>query len=203
MSALGFVHRWIPRPGAADTLLLLHGTGADENDLVPIGERVAPNANLLSPRGKVLEHGMPRFFRRFGEGRLDIEDLKLRAHELADFVAAASKEYGFDPRRVTALGYSNGANAAIGMLFERPDALARAVLMRAVFPYEPPASVDLRGKRVLLLAGAADPYSRAPVTDKLADALSARGAEVRKNYARAGHELSQDDLTIAQEWLIS
>lgn len=220
MSALDFVHCWVPRPGATETILLLHGTGADENDLVPIGERVAPHASLLSPRGKVLENaldapagasassasrpgGMPRFFRRFGEGMLDIEDLKRRAHELADFVAAASKEYGFDPRRVTALGYSNGANAALGVLFERPESLARAVLMRAVFPYEPRASVDLRGKRVLLLAGAADPYSRAPVTDKLADALSARGADVRKNYARAGHELSPADLTIAQEWLIS
>ena len=94
MSALGFVHRWIPRPAATDTILLLHGTGADENDLVPLGERIAPHANLLSPRGQVLEHGMPRFFRRMAEGVLDIEDLKHRAGDLADFVAAASKEYG-------------------------------------------------------------------------------------------------------------
>lgn len=201
MSPLGFTYRFVPRAGASETLLLLHGTGADENDLLPLGERVAPDANLLSPRGKVLENGMPRFFRRIAEGVLDVEDLKRRASELADFVAAASKEHGFDARRVTALGYSNGANAALGMLFERPDSLARAVLMRAMLAYEPPVGLDLRGKRVLLLAGAADPYSRAPTTDRLADLLAARGAQVEKSYARAGHELSNEDVTIATRWM--
>lgn len=201
MSPLGFTYRFVPRAGASETLLLLHGTGADENDLLPLGERVAPDANLLSPRGKVLENGMPRFFRRIAEGVLDVEDLKRRASELADFVAAASKEHGFDARRVTALGYSNGANAALGMLFERPYSLARAVLMRAMLAYEPPAGLDLRGKRVLLLAGATDPYSRAPTTDRLADLLAARGAQVEKSYARAGHELSNEDVTIATRWM--
>jgi len=200
VAALGFTHRWLPREGARDTLLLLHGTGGDENDLLPIGERVAPNANLLSPRGNVLESGMPRFFRRHAEGVLDIEDLKLRARELAEFVAAAAKEYGFDAARVTALGYSNGANVALGMLFERPGSLRRAVLMRAMLAYEP-QEVPLGDVRVLLLAGAADPYSRAPTTDRLAALLRARGADVTAHYTRAGHELAQEDLTVATQWL--
>lgn len=203
MAAVGFEHRWIPRAGATRTVLLLHGTGGDENDLVPLGERIAPRANLLSPRGKVMENRMPRFFRRLAEGVLDVEDLKLRARELADFVAAAAKEYGFDAREVVALGYSNGANAALGMLFERPESLRGAALLRAMLAYEPSAALELRGKRVLLLAGAADPYSRAPATDRLAALLRARGADVAAHYSRAGHELSQEDVTLATEWMAS
>lgn len=198
---MGHEHRWRPRSGAAETLLLLHGTGGDEDDLVPLGQAIAPEANLLSPRGNVLEHGMPRFFRRVAEGVLDVEDLKLRAHALADFVALAAKTYGFDPARVTAVGYSNGANVALGVLFERPETLRRAVLMRAMVPYEPAGGLDLSAKEVLLLAGERDPYSRAPVTDRLADLLRARGARVAASYARAGHELTQEDLGKAKEWL--
>ncbi|HVM45838.1 MAG TPA: alpha/beta hydrolase, partial [Candidatus Thermoplasmatota archaeon] len=172
-----------------------------ENDLVPLGRTLAPHANILSPRGEVLENGMPRFFRRVAMGVLDIGDLKQRAGELADFVAAAAKEHGFDPERVTALGYSNGANVALGMLFERPGSLRRAVLIRAMLAYEPTAPVDLAGTRVLLLAGVDDPYSRAPATDQLADVLRARGADVTAHYARAGHELAQEDVDTARRWL--
>ena len=203
MPHLGFEHRWLPREGALDTLLLLHGTGGDENDLLPLADVIAPRANALSPRGKVMEHGMPRFFRRLAEGVLDVPDLKLCAAELSDFVAAAAKEYGFDARRVSAVGYSNGANAALGMLLERPDSIQRAILMRAMLAYEPAPTLGLRGKRILLLAGASDPYSRAPTTDRLAELLRARGAEVDAHYARAGHELSQEDITIAKKWVAS
>lgn len=202
MSTLGFEHRWVPHAGAVDTLLMLHGTGGDEDDLVPLGRTLAPGANLLSPRGQVLENGMPRFFRRVAEGVLDVEDLKRRARDLADFVDAAAKEHGFDARRVTAVGYSNGANVALGMLFERPHSLRRAILMRAMLAYEPAQTVDLTGRRVLLLAGAADPYSRAPATDRLAELLRARGADATARYARAGHELTQEDVAAAKEWLL-
>lgn len=198
----GFRHRWVPGPeGASRTLLLLHGTGGDENDLLPLGRQLAPDANLLSPRGKVLEHGMPRFFRRLAEGVLDVPDLKARAAELADFVAAASKEHGFEARQVVALGYSNGANVAIGMLYERPESLAGAVLMRAMSPYEPERVPDISGKRVLVLAGERDAYSRRDVTERLAATLRSGGAHVEARYAQAGHELAQADLAAARAWL--
>ena len=199
---LRYQHRWIPGPaGANETILALHGTGGNEDDLVPLVRDLAPQANILSPRGNVLENGMPRFFARHGEGRLDIDDLRKRAVDLVAFVDEAAREYGFDRARVTALGYSNGANVALGMLFERPGSLARAALLRAVFAYEPDPLPDLSSKRILLLAGERDPYSRAPVTDRLAVALTSAGAMVDRHYARAGHELAQEDLEAARRWL--
>ncbi|HWG89574.1 MAG TPA: alpha/beta hydrolase [Candidatus Thermoplasmatota archaeon] len=203
-SDLGFTHVYEPaaNPRTARTLLLLHGTGGDENDLIPLGRALAPDANLLSPRGKVLENGMPRFFRRFAEGVLDVEDLKTRAGELAGFVAAAAEKYGFDPANVTALGYSNGANVAVGMLLERPRVLAGAVLVRAMVPYEPeaPPSEPARA-RVLVLAGRYDPYSRSPQGERLQQILQRAGAAVDLRYAEAGHEISPSDVSAARAWL--
>lgn len=199
---LGFVHEWVPAPGAgAPTLLLLHGTGGDERDLLALGRQLAPGANLLSPRGKVLENGMPRFFRRLAEGVLDVPDLKARAAELADFVAAAGEAYQFDARRVCALGYSNGANVAIGLLLQRPEALAGAVLLRAMVPYEPDAVPDLTAKAVAVLGGRRDPYSHQEVSERLAEILRRGGADVEVRLAEAGHELSQQDLVAARAWL--
>jgi predicted esterase len=201
MAALDHVHRWLPVSGARDTVLALHGTGGDENDLVPLAREVAPHANVLSPRGNVLENGAPRFFRRHGAGVLDVDDLRKRAGQLADFVAEAAREYGFDPARVVALGYSNGANVALGMLFERPSSLAGAALLRAMVAYEPPAaSGALAAKRVLLAAGERDPYSHGPVTEALAGILRARGADVTVSLAPGGHELTQQDLAAARAW---
>lgn len=202
MSApLSHAHVWRAAPGEASTLLLLHGTGGDEHDLLPLAAAVAPRWNVLSPRGKVLEHGMPRFFRRHGEGVLDLDDLRRRAGELADFVAEASTTYAFDPRRVTALGYSNGANVALGVLFERPGTLRGAVLARAMLAYEPGAGTDLSGARVLLLAGERDAYSHRGVTDRLAALLRSRGADAEAHYAAAGHELVESDVARARAWL--
>lgn len=199
---LGYQHRYVPGPaGARDTILALHGTGGDENDLLPLVHDIAPGANVLSPRGNVPENGMPRFFRRHGEGRLDIDDLRARAADLATFVDEAARAYGFDRARVRAIGYSNGANVALGMLFERPASLAGAVLMRAMLAYEPDPLPDLAGKRILLLAGERDPYSQRPVTEKLAALLARAGALVERHYARAGHELAQEDLEVARTWL--
>lgn len=201
-SDLGFAHQWVPAPDPdAPTLLLLHGTGGNEHDLVALGRQLAPRANLLSPRGKVLENGMPRFFRRLAEGVFDVPDLKARALELADFVAAASRAYGFDAARVHALGYSNGANIASAVLLLRPEALAGAALLRAVVPFEAADVPDLRAKGVLILAGRRDPYSRSPVTETLAGIFQRAGADVQVHWAEAGHELTQVDLLAARDWL--
>lgn len=195
-----FVHEWRQGAPGAPTLLLLHGTGGNEHDLIPLAESLAPDANLLSPRGKVLEQGMPRFFRRFGEGRLDIDDLKLRAGELVDFVAQQAIERGFDAARVYALGYSNGANVALGMLFERPASLAGGILMRPMLVYEPAEPV-LKGKPVLILAGERDPFTRGPARERLAQVLREKGARVELHVEPSGHELSPDDLDAARKFL--
>lgn len=150
---MDFTHRFIPGPESPPrrTLLLLHGTGGDENDMVSLGRDLDPAAALLSPRGRILENGMPRFFRRLAEGVFDEEDVIRGAHELADFVVAAAARYEFDPERVTAVGYSNGANIAAAILLLRPELLAGAVLFRAMVPLVPPAVPDLSHARVLFL----------------------------------------------------
>lgn len=201
--SLGYVHRWIPAPGAQRTLLLLHGTGGDENDLLPLARALDPGASVLSPRGNVLENGAPRFFRRHGPGQLDLEDLDRRTHELADFVGSASKEYGFDVGSVTAVGFSNGANIAASLIFEAPGAIGDAILIRAMLPYRPKRPPQLAGKGVLLLAGRRDPYSQPDVTEELASILRQGGASVDVRYADAGHELTQADVDGARAWLAS
>ncbi len=197
---LGFTHRWLPGTSGR-TLLLLHGTGGDENDLIPLAKQLAPNDNLLSPRGKVMEMGAPRFFRRHGAGLLDLEDLQVRTQELADFVVRASGAYAFDPEQVVAIGFSNGANIAVGLLFERPEVLAGAVLMRAMLPYEPKHPPALAQCRVLVLAGAQDPYSHRPVSERLTGILREGGAVVEVQYANAGHGLAREDVAAAARWL--
>src|SRR5215203_453737 len=161
---LGFIHRFIPsnRKEAKPktplaTLLLLHGTGGNEEDLIPLGHEIAPEAAILSPRGKVLEAGMPRFFRRLAEGFFDIEDLKFRTHELAQFVEKASKVYGFDLRYVVSIGYSNGANIASSLLLLRPEIISSAVLFRAMVPFMPEKVPDLTTKNIFMGAGEYDP----------------------------------------------
>jgi phospholipase/carboxylesterase len=198
--ALSFTHRYEPsaRVGAP-TLLLLHGTGGNENDLLPLGRMVAPGAALLSPRGKVLENGMPRFFRRLAEGVFDEEDVRRRANELADFLTEARGRY--DLPAPIAVGYSNGANIAAAVLLLRPEALAGAVLLRPMMPLRAAPVADLRGKSVLMLSGVMDPIASADGTARLAAALGATGAEVLRRDLPAGHELSQADIAAARGWL--
>ena len=170
---LSFIHRFEPATIAdAPPLLLLHGTGGDENDLLPLGRAVSPGSALLSPRGKVLENGMPRFFRRLAEGVFDEADLRRRADELADFIAEARAAYGL--AAPIALGFSNGANIAAALLLLRPDALAGAVLMRAMVPLAEPPKPDLAGKPVLILSGAADPIVPPENAARLAAQLERR-----------------------------
>jgi predicted esterase len=197
-----FVHRFEPAPpGTSDgTLLLLHGTGGNENDLLPVGRTLAPHAALLSPRGRVLEHGMPRFFRRLAEGVLDQEDLVARSHELADFVTESARRYGFDPARVVAAGYSNGANIASAMMLLRPEILAGAVLLRPMVPLEKIPPADLHGRRVLVAAGKGDTIVPAEQSSRLAKILGDAGAEVTLQWSPGGHTLDRADLAAAAAW---
>jgi phospholipase/carboxylesterase len=195
-----FVHRFEPgRVPGRPPLLLLHGTGGDESDLLPVGRAVAPGSALLSPRGKVLERGMPRFFRRLAEGVFDEADVVRRAHELADFVAEARAAHGLEPP--LALGFSNGANIAAAVLLLRPEALAGAALLRAMVPLANPGAVALTGKPVLLLSGADDPIVPAEDAARLATLLVDAGAEVCHETLPVGHGLSQEDLALAKRWL--
>ena len=200
---LEFTHVFKPAqtPGAP-TLLLLHGTGGDEHDMLPLGG-LAPGAALLSPRGKILEHGMPRFFRRLAEGVFDLEDLKFRANELADFVGAAAARYGFDPARVIALGYSNGANIASAIMLLRPGVLRRGVLLRAMVPLEPEPLPSIGGTRVLISNGRMDPIVSPDETERLAKLLQRAGADVDVHWQPAGHQLMPGDFAVAKTWLQS
>ena len=200
-----FIHRFEPATDAGSPpLLLLHGTGGDENDLLGLGKMISPGSALLSPRGRVLEHGMPRFFRRLAEGVFDEDDVRRRALELGDFVAEARKQYGI--AAPVAVGFSNGANIAAALLLLKPDVLAGAVLLRAMVPLSDPPETDLlktelSGKPVLLLSGQADPIVPASNSAKLAALLSEAGARVDHKVLPAGHQLSQADVTLARNWI--
>jgi predicted esterase len=204
MTDLGFIHRYQPAPASdSPTLLLLHGTGGTEDDLLPLAPMLAPGAGILSPRGKVLERGMPRFFRRLAEGVFDVEDLKLRTQELGDFVGAAAAHYCFDPSRVIAAGFSNGANIAASLLLLRPEVLAAGVLFRAMVPLVPEFLPLLPRTPVFLSNGSFDELVPAAETDRLAALLRESGAEVTLVWQRAGHGLTEADVSQAREWLSS
>ena len=193
---LAYIHRF--EPGADPSrppLLLLHGTGGDETDLLPLGREIAPGAALLSPRGKVLEGDMPRFFRRFREGLFDEDDVRRRAGELANFVAEARRAYGLP--EPLALGYSNGANIAAAILLLHPKTLAGAILLRAMAPLAEPPRPDLAGVPVLMLSGLSDPIAPRSSAGKLVAALAAAGARVERDDLPAGHGLTQADATRA------
>jgi phospholipase/carboxylesterase len=199
VSDLGFEHL-IERGSGTTTLLLLHATGGDERQLVPLGRRLAPDATLLSPRGKVLEGGTTRrFFARHSVFELDIPDLLARTDELADFVGAASDAYGLG--RVIALGYSNGANIAASLLLRRPEVLAGAALLRPTLPYEPDAPPALDGTHVLIASGSRDTYVEAGKAERLADVLRQGGARVTHRATDVGHDLTDADLAATADWL--
>jgi predicted esterase len=221
MKQIDFKYRFIPSPsqqhvadnstnkanGPKDnqpdifTLLLLHGTGGDEHDLIQVGQMISPSASLLSPRGKVLENGMPRFFKRLAEGVFDMEDLKYRTKELADFVKEASNIYSFDLGKTIAVGFSNGANIAASLLLSYPETLMGAILFRAMVPFIPNSRIDLSDKKVLLSAGIFDPIISKSQTQSLFDILEKRLANVTLKWQQSGHNLTELDILDAKEWL--
>jgi predicted esterase len=184
-------------------MVLLHGTGGDEHDLLPLGQRLAPGAHLLSPRGQVLEHGMPRFFRRLAEGVFDVDDLIARAGELSTFIGEAALEYGFDPARVIAAGFSNGANIAAAILLLHPKTFAGAILLHPMVPFEPKGMPSLDGTPVFIGAGRSDPIVAAHQTQRLAALLSSAGASVDVSWHPGGHQLSMEELDAAATWFIT
>lgn len=199
---LGFVHRFVPAEGdEAITLLLLHGTGGDENNLLPLGRMLDERAAFLSPRGKVLENGARRFFRRHAEGVFDQEDLVNRTHELAEFVEAAASEYDFDPGGIFAVGFSNGANIAASLLLLHPGLLAGTILLRAMVPFEPEVTPDLSETPVYLAAGEADEMVPPENTERLAGLLREAGAEVTLDWQPGGHSIGREEIEAARDWL--
>jgi phospholipase/carboxylesterase len=199
-ASLDFVHEFVPGTSGR-TLLLLHGTGGTEHDLIPLGRELDPTAALLSPRGKVLENGMPRFFRRLAEGVFDLEDLEKRTHELADFVEAAANHYGLAPDKIIAVGYSNGANIASSLCLRRPGLLRAAVLFRAMVPFTPEKLPDLSSLSVLIAEGNQDPIVSTAEAERLAAIFRQARANITLHFTNAGHGLVQADVETAKSWI--
>jgi len=199
---MDYTHRFIPAEESPPrrVLLLLHGTGGNENDMIPLGRDVDQSAAILSLRGNVLENGMPRFFRRLAEGVFDEEDVIRRANELADFIGAAAAKYSFDPGSLTAAGYSNGANIAAAVLLLRPGVLTRAILFRAMVPLTP-ATPTLTDTRVLICSGKHDPIVPVENVERLAAMLRQAGADITLRFEDAGHQLVFAEIAAAKSWL--
>ena len=202
---LGFIHRFISATSKTKksnlTLLLLHGTGGTEDDLIPLGNELSSNASILTVRGKVLENGMPRYFRRLQEGVFDLEDLKIRTNELADFILRSSSIYDFDLKRLVAVGYSNGANIGASLLLRRPEVLAGAILFRAMVPFVPDVVPDLSEKSIILLEGKADPIVSKLEAEKLLQLFNKTHSNVTIQWQDSGHNLTQQDIDSAKKWL--
>ena len=204
---LDFIHRFIPPPRNDKennlTLLLLHGTGGTEYDLIPLGKEIAPYASIFSVRGKVLENGMPRFFRRLEEGIFDLEDLKIRTNELAEFIIKSSLVYKFDMERIIAVGYSNGANMGASLLLSRPEVLAGALLFRAMVPFIPDILPDLSKKAIILLEGLYDPIVNRANAVSLLELFTKTHSNVTLEWQDSGHNITQEDIASAKKWLES
>ena len=200
-----FIHRFIPASSKSKqtnlTLLLLHGTGGTEDDLIPLGKELASYASILTVRGKVLENGMPRFFRRLEEGVFDLEDLKMRTDELAEFILKSSSVYDFDLKKIIAVGYSNGANIAASLLLRRPEVLAGAILFRAMVPFIPDVLPDLSKKSIILLEGMYDPIVSKQEAESLLKIFTKARSNVTMKWQDSGHNLTQEDIETAKKWL--
>ncbi|SRR5579884_1412471 len=197
-----FTHRFIPPPTAgALTLLLLHGTGGDENDLLQVGRALDDQAALLSPRGKVSEQGANRWFRRLAEGVFDTDDLLARTDQLATFITDAVEHYRLDASRLVAVGFSNGANIAATLLFRHPHLLRGAVLFAPMVTLDDPPRADLSGVGVFLAAGRADRIAPAEQAERLAEQFIECGASVELRWHPGGHRIDPHILAQAAAWL--
>jgi len=202
VSSLAYLHRFeAGTDPSAPPVLLLHGTGGDENDLIPLGRQISPGSALLSPRGDVSEHGARRFFARLAEGVFDPAEVTRRTQALADFIATAAKHYRLDLTRLTAVGFSNGANIAATLLLLRPETMAAAVLLRPMVVLEPQQLPNLKGKRVFLSAGRVDPIVPSDHPGRLTQLLRRAGADVTLQTPAASHGLVPADFSGAREFL--
>ena len=197
-----FIHQF-ERGNGPITVLALHGTGGSETDLIPLAQDLFPGASVLSPRGHISENGAARFFRRFGEGHFDLENLREETDFLAQFVETSSQKYGFDAQKVVALGYSNGANIAASLLLCHPETLAGAILLRAMTPFTPDATPDLRDKPIFLAAGRHDPLVPMENIDNLARTLETARADVTLRFENAAHNLSNAEIEAARAFIKS
>ncbi|HVS60004.1 MAG TPA: alpha/beta hydrolase [Gemmatimonadaceae bacterium] len=200
---LGFIHRFVPAEDktSAEMLVVLHGTGGDENDLIGIGQAIAPGAAILSPRGNVLENGAPRFFKRLAEGVFDPKEVRSRGEELACFIRAAISKYALNPARIFALGYSNGANVASTVMFIEPGLLQGAILFRPMLVFEPDERPNLSGAGVFVSAGRMDPIVPVKSVERLVELFEASRAEVTLKWQLAGHNLLPSEVREAADWL--
>jgi len=200
--SMEFVHRFLPATSDEPrTLLMLHGTGGDENDLVPLGQSILPGAAILSPRGRILEDGMPRFFRRFQEGVFDLDSIKEESDALARFLVEAANEHAFDATQIVAVGFSNGANIAHSLLLLHPDSLSEVVAIRSMTTFPDFKAAGLAGKRVFLASGKADPIVPNADAAFLADQLKSGGADVTHYWVDAGHNLTRGEIDAIRDWL--
>jgi predicted esterase len=184
-------------------LLLLHGTGGDENDLVPLGRALLPGAGLLGVRGNVSEQGASRFFRRLAEGVFDLEDLARRTAELAAFIESSSKAYHLDRDRIIAVGFSNGANIAASLLLREANLLRRAILFSPMMPFEPDHLPILDGVAVFIAAGRSDPIVPTGQVTRLSDTLEQAGARVTLHWEQGGHAIARTAVQAASAWIAS
>ena len=194
---------WHPEAGMDDgrTIIPLHGTGGSEHDLVDAARQISESSAIISPRGKVLENGMPRYFKRFPDGDFDEKDVVRRARELADFLTKAANGYGRNPTDLIAFGYSNGANMASAVLLLRPEVFSKAILFRPMLPFKKPPKASLDGKKIIILKGRLDSTHPDRSPEKLERVLTDAGAEVTAVALEAGHELTPRDFALASEWL--
>jgi phospholipase/carboxylesterase len=189
--------------GNIDTLILLHGTGGNEHDLVPLAQQMIPGCGILGIRGNVSENGMPRYFRRLSEGVFDLDDLRLRAMELASFIKEATQEYGINLNKACAVGYSNGANIASAVHFLSPGLLKHSIHFRPMVPLVPEAAPDLSGIRVLLTFGAFDPLMPPGEKGRLTGLFEQYGSSVTSHIEQTGHQLVGGDIEAAVAWINS
>jgi predicted esterase/catechol 2,3-dioxygenase-like lactoylglutathione lyase family enzyme len=206
--ALGYVHKYVPPPAGSElagstTLLLLHGTGGDESDLMPLGRALLPGAGLLGVRGNVSERGAARFFRRLAEGVFDLDDLARRTAELAGFIESASTAYHLDRQRIIAVGFSNGANIAASLLLRDASVLRRAILFSPMMPFEPDHLPLLEGVGVFIAAGRSDPIVPAGQVTRLSETLERAGARVTLHWEQGGHAIPRTAVDAASAWIAS
>jgi len=200
---LNFKHKYIPssNPNNRNTVLLLHGTGGNEESLVPIVDMILTEAAILSPRGQILENGMPRFFRRIAEGVFDLKDLELRTRELATFIEESSRNYGLESNKIIAVGYSNGANIASSVMLTYPGLISKAALFHPMIPFVPKNSPDLSNTGILITAGTNDPIVSREETLELNKMFQDYGADVEIFWHDSGHNLVREELDKTKNFL--